>query len=94
MQMLSSITHLMSIQTCIRFFLMLNKQEDVLKNQTFVGPHCMEINTMEVSGDHQLFDYQDSYFMFSIRNKLTETIQIQIWNDMRVSQLYKIFTFD
>ncbi len=72
MQMLSSITHLMSIQTCIRFFLMLNKQEDVLKNQTFVGHHCMEINTMEVSGDHQLFDYQDSYFMFSIRNKRHE----------------------
>ncbi len=54
------------------FLSYVEQQEDVLKNQTFVGHHCMEINTMEVSGDHQLFDYQDSYFMFSIRNKRHE----------------------
>ncbi len=35
-----------------------------------------EINTMEDIADHQLFDYQHSYFMFNKINKL-----LQVWNN-------------
>ncbi len=43
------------------FYIRWNTKEDILKNQTVVGHHWhpySEGNTMEVNGDHQLFDCQ------------------------------------
>ncbi len=57
---------LMLFQTSISFFLMLNTNEDILEN--FEEPNSgwspltssSERISMEVNGDHQLFDYQHS----------------------------------
>ncbi len=68
----------MSFKTCMGFFLILNTKEDILKNQTVVGPHdfhSRERNTIEVNGDHQLFDYQHSlkYLLYVQHKKQTHT---------------------
>jgi len=52
-------------QTCMSFFLLLNTNEDILKNVgkwTVDGLHCLpwKKNTMEVNGAHQLFSYWHS----------------------------------
>ncbi len=47
---------LMSFQTCVRFFLMLNTKEDILENfeklNSYWSPLTREVNTMEVNVDH------------------------------------------
>ncbi len=52
--------------------------------------HSRERNTMEVNGEHQLFDYQNSskYLLLCSRKKL-----IEVWNDMRVSKWWLNFQF-
>ncbi len=61
-----------------------------LKNQKIVCPHWLsdfhsrDRNTMEVNGDHQVFDsafFKIYYFMFNIRKKPK-----QVWNTMRGSK--------
>ncbi len=71
----------MLLQTCMSFFLMLNKKEDILKNagnQTADGPHDFHsilCPTMEVNGDQQLFGsskfFKISSFVFNIRTTHT-----------------------
>ncbi len=58
----------MSFQTCINVF-MLNTKEDILKNFEEMLT-SRERNTMEVNGDHQLFDYQhSSKHLFFVQHK-------------------------
>ncbi len=42
---------------CIRFFLMLNIKQDILKNQTDVLTSIVGTESVEVNGDHQPFAY-------------------------------------
>ncbi len=65
---------LMSFQTCMSFFLMLNIR-NYAGNQRVMVPidfHSISFPTMEVNGDYQQFVSSKSYFMFNIRNKLIQ----------------------
>ncbi len=76
MKIVSSFLTLMSLQTCMSFFLMLNTKEDILKNQKVVDPEILR-KSMGTINWLQTF-FKTSYFVFNMRKKL-----IQVWNDMR-----------
>ncbi len=84
---------LMSFQTCMSFFLMLNTKKlfwRILKNQRMLVPfdfHSRERNTMEVNGDHHLVItsiLQNILFYVQHKEKI-----IQVWNDMMVRKWWQ-----